>query len=904
MRCISALFLVLVIISADRLLSADNYLYALDGGARGRKARIIDAVASTPKDRNEVMKAVDGDLNTRWSSQPTDSEWIEFTLEKEEVIDRVVIHWEAAFGETYQIQASVDGKNWFVLYNAVKKTEGRHEITFRPVSARYVRIYGVSRGTIWGYSIFECEIYSTPAKAVPIAEYARPEQVKYSKSDMSPSAYYYLSAGISPAGYYPGWLNKKQSYWATTGSLNGKNETLVSEDGTIDPSGAFVLMPYLYMNNRLITSRDAALSRRLEEGYMPIPSVQWGGSPVELTENVFSFERAGKAGTCVLFSVKNISQDRAGGKFYIAVRSFQLNPPWMFGGFGKVYSAGKSGNTVIINGKPRLFFTVEPDGFGASDYSKGEIIEDLKNGMLPQATEASDDRGFVSCAAVYVFDLPAGGSAEYSLIIPDDDGEGINGPGVNESIPQLFEDGKREWREILNKAGISAPDKLFSDAFRANQAYIILNYDERAFMGGPRNYERSWMRDGSIMAAAMLRCGHFEMVKRYIGWLVSMQRKSGEIPPIMELDGKPRGEREYDNQGEFLFTAAEYYRFTKDKEYMKQIFPSLIKAVEFIESLRNQRTTAAYRGTRFYGILPTSISHEGFPDPGAHSYFDDWWALKGIKDAVYIAKEIGEQNRISWMNRLETDLRASLAESIRMTRKEMNVPFIPSSAEGHQDACGNSVSVWPTEEISSEILPLLDSWYKNVFLPDRKREIRYNFTPYEMRIANAYLMLGHPDKTNEMLDFYLSVMRPLEWKVWAEAVTKDMRENVYLGDLPHTWISAIYINTARNMFAYEKGGTLVMGAGIRDEWLNSPEGVSVENLPTYFGKLNYTIQKAGNTVKFKAWGDIKCPDGMKLKLPALKRAVEAKSGRKTAPVKNGEITIDRLPAEIEISMQK
>ncbi len=38
---------------------------------------------------------------------------------------------------------------------------GHVDITFTAVTARYVRMLGVTRGTIWGYSLYEFEIYNT-----------------------------------------------------------------------------------------------------------------------------------------------------------------------------------------------------------------------------------------------------------------------------------------------------------------------------------------------------------------------------------------------------------------------------------------------------------------------------------------------------------------------------------------------------------------------------------------------------------------------------------------------------------------------------------------------------------------------------------------------------------------------
>jgi endoglucanase Acf2 len=104
-----------------------------------------------------AANANDGSLNTRWSSGFTDSEWITVDLGTVKTISEVTLHWEAAYGKNYQIQASNDGNAWATIYT---KTGGVGGVDDLPVSAsgRYVRMQGVLRGTSYGYSLWEFEV--------------------------------------------------------------------------------------------------------------------------------------------------------------------------------------------------------------------------------------------------------------------------------------------------------------------------------------------------------------------------------------------------------------------------------------------------------------------------------------------------------------------------------------------------------------------------------------------------------------------------------------------------------------------------------------------------------------------------------------------------------------------------
>src|SRR5690606_16540357 len=68
------------------------------------------------------------------------------------------LHWEAAYGKAYQIQVSMDGHSWQTLYSTDSGNGGLDTINLNGVG-RYVRMNGLKRGTNWGYSLWEFEIF-------------------------------------------------------------------------------------------------------------------------------------------------------------------------------------------------------------------------------------------------------------------------------------------------------------------------------------------------------------------------------------------------------------------------------------------------------------------------------------------------------------------------------------------------------------------------------------------------------------------------------------------------------------------------------------------------------------------------------------------------------------------------
>jgi len=118
---------------------------------RPNLARNKPAYASSSKAAPYLT--VDGDYTTRWGSNYTDNEWYYVDLGSSMDIDEVKLYWETAYGKSYRIQVSDDAANWKDVYSTTTGDGGLDVIRFTPTKARYVRMNGTLRGTIYGYSL-------------------------------------------------------------------------------------------------------------------------------------------------------------------------------------------------------------------------------------------------------------------------------------------------------------------------------------------------------------------------------------------------------------------------------------------------------------------------------------------------------------------------------------------------------------------------------------------------------------------------------------------------------------------------------------------------------------------------------------------------------------------------------
>ncbi|RRQ73066.1 coagulation factor 5/8 type domain protein [Streptomyces griseofuscus] len=111
--------------------------------------------------------AVDGDLTgTRWASQWNDQQWLQVDLGQESVLSRVVLTWETAYGKDYEIQASDNGIDWHVLKTVTGGDGGTDDLAVSG-TGRYVRMQGLARSSGYGYSLWEFQVYGSPADTTP-----------------------------------------------------------------------------------------------------------------------------------------------------------------------------------------------------------------------------------------------------------------------------------------------------------------------------------------------------------------------------------------------------------------------------------------------------------------------------------------------------------------------------------------------------------------------------------------------------------------------------------------------------------------------------------------------------------------------------------------------------------------
>jgi acyl-homoserine lactone acylase PvdQ len=106
-----------------------------------------------------AANAVDGDPSTRWASDWSDPQWIQVDLGSVQKVGRTVLRWEASYAKGYRIEVSTSGGLWRQVFVTSEGNGVTDNVSFTPTDARFVRMTGTQRGTNYGYSLYELEVY-------------------------------------------------------------------------------------------------------------------------------------------------------------------------------------------------------------------------------------------------------------------------------------------------------------------------------------------------------------------------------------------------------------------------------------------------------------------------------------------------------------------------------------------------------------------------------------------------------------------------------------------------------------------------------------------------------------------------------------------------------------------------
>jgi hypothetical protein len=759
----------------------------------------------------------------------------------------------------------------------------------------------------------------TLAGAAPETLAETPSGTQASAPPETPNQALARRARAAAPGAYPRWVLGEQSYWTVVGTPDDEKEGALSEDGALEvEKEAFSIEPFLFVApDTFVTWRDAVVTQNLLEGDLPIPGVRWERGGLALDVRAVAAGPAGRSSLFASYRVENRGPDPVKGTLFLAVRPIQAISAWQFlnlaPGFAAIHELALGGGSLRVNVEKEIVLLTPPDGFGAGSRGDGELTDALRKGALPLRSKARDADGLVYGAFRYDFDLAPQAARDVHLEVPFYKERTPLSPeigGAARAAAALAE-ARERWRAIVDRATVDLPpaqDEL-EQTVKASLAWILVHRDGPRLQPGSRSYERSWIRDGALTSAALLDFGFSREVGEYLRWYAPHQFPDGKIPCCIDARGADPTP-EHDSNGEFLYAIAEYHRMTRDPALARDLWPSIVAAVGWLEKLRAERTTDEYRAPEkraFFGLLPESISHEGYSKHPVHSYWDDLFALRGLRDAAWLARELGETAQAeAWgaVAQLQHDLGASMVA----TMERAGLAHLPASVE-LADFDPTATAVWLSMGGEPAALPeeALRRTFEEYGDELAKREsgelVREAWAPYEIRIADAFVRLGAGERAAQLLEFALADRRPPGWRQWPEILWHEVRAPQFLGDLPHGWIAATFLHAFRSALVYERvaDGALVIAAGVPPRWLSGDAPLRAR-LPTWWGDVAFVLRDDGaGLLRARLDGSATPPGGFVFAPPLPRPPREVwLNGAPAALDETGGVRIGALPADVAL----
>lgn len=447
------------------------------------------------------------------------------------------------------------------------------------------------------------------------------------------------------------------------------------------------------------------------------------------------------------------------------------------------------------------------------------------------------------------------------------------------------------WTERASQCmRIEIPDRRLQNVFNATLQHFLLaltkNGNKReCYPNVAMLYYGSIGSESSPIIRALDMRGLHSVAEQCLNAFLSTQ---SEFMPDGDYQSKAGGFYRFwpiytVNQGGVLLALADHYKFTRDDQWLQRVAPAIAAGCDFIVRERKRTMRLAPDGAKplHYGLAPAGCVAD--PRDWQYSFMLNAWFYAGLKNAADVLAH-ADHSKAQALNveaaaYKECILRA-FKESVALSpatrlRDNTSVPSAPSylGLRGFSTDVKDSVdpdrrhgygydcTIGPFHLFNCGVLPPDDPLVTAMlnYLEDRF----FLFTPLPSRVdldhlATDWFNLGGFEKLqpyyvhyqeaylrrNQIPNFLRGFYNTLA--SIADPDTLTFQEELdFGGGQPHkTHEEAWFFHQIRHMLVMEEGMDLYLAPGTPRGWLNDGERMSVENAPTYFGKVSYRLRSS------------------------------------------------------------
>jgi len=499
----------------------------------------------------------------------------------------------------------------------------------------------------------------------------------------------------------------------------------------------------------------------------------------------------------------------------------------------------------LVNDEARVLFSDQPEKIIFSNYHYADISSHLHD---KQNTTAIECRiGMVSSAAFFPVSSEKQ-PLETMVQIPLENSAGDRTPP-----PTTWTDASAP------AADLQLPDEKIKSLYDISiRTLIHLSADD--VVPGPYTYKRFWFRDACLMLHPMLAVGLQDLCRRQIDRFDRLQKMDGFFH-------SQAGEWDANGQVLWLYNR---YRLLSGGDCNPEWLKPVRRGGRWIEKKRVFST----RDEKYHGLLPPGFSAEHF-GPNDYYYWDDFWAVAGLRAAADLLAHCGSNDEAVSMRETAADMEKSIQQSIRAAQEERQLQSIPASPNRRMDsgAIGVLAADYPLQLYDAgdeQIMATADYLMENClhdscFFQDM---IHSGLNIYmTLMLAQVLLRAGDP-RYYDLLAASSRYASPTGQ--WPEAIHPITRGGC-MGDGQHGWASAEFVMLLRNIFVFDEKEKLVIGRGIRPEWLETGTDISFGPTLTPYGRITVTITTQPDLeVNLEADWYVKDPPEVVVAVPGFK----------------------------------
>ena len=760
----------------------------------------------------------DGKTNTGWRCDPMDSSpWLQVASAAGIFSVSVDILWTPTSPEWFVLETSDDGTQWNPVYEHSTVDTGWMSCPVR----------------LTGSKMFRLRYRPSEGKVVSVSE------LVFKNWDEVPRG-----GGLD---LFHGIVGAEGYEWVT----------FVGNDGTFAPEPQpYQVSGWLSIDGSLHAPEWASPQWSLREGRLPISEVRWRAGSVDVLQTTFAcyVEELGRLLTFSRIELVNEGREAAEGALHALIRANPLAAKWN----RKLETLQYDGyHTVSVNGEPALFLQEKPTVGAAGERALSEVmhVEPL-TGERPVSIDAKRCGGVLS----YPVHLPPGAKSVFTFIALAGENKNVDSASV---LAQDFDknlDGTEAYWKNRAPMKLLLPDTRYADAFYSSIYYLLMMMKGSRLYPGPYNYKSWFLHDAVEMNAALDNVGLHETARK-----------------VTEHFHFQDGGGYLDELGGSVYALYEHARLARDPDFLKTVYPRMIDGCRKIQTLRHGQMTPEFQKTPFYGLLPKSVSQDNFTIP-AYLYVDDWWSILALKATAEAAAGLGLADDEKWLREEYESLLQNTLDSIRQVMREENLSAMPAFADywppekrtvdaehrilgDTQMAWAHRAALFPGRTLGVPApQDLFHQSYSNYWKRaggfskgDGGWYVEYEklFWGYNVQLAIPMMYLGMNEVTLKNIEWSLNHMACPGG--WAEGYVtcedeqggRRVGPGPIIGDVPHGWTAAYYILLLRNMLMREEQESLILLPCVPPTWIGAGREVAVENAPTYFGPISWSLKGTG-----------------------------------------------------------